>query len=54
MNYTDFIYSQYTIQELTEIVAENKHNGKGLDAFAEECQKLIIRKHQEEQEAIQL
>ena len=44
MNYTDFIYSQYTIQELTEIVSENKYNDSYLDSHAKRCRLEIIKK----------
>lgn len=54
MNYTDFIYSQYTMQELTDIVAKNKHHGDYLDSQAKRCRLEIIKRHQEEQEIIQL
>ena len=54
MSYTDFIYSQYTIQELTEIIAGNKYNGSYLDSHAKRCRLEIIKRHQEEQETLTL
>jgi hypothetical protein len=54
MNYTDFIYSQYTIQELTEIVSENKYNDSYLDSHAKRCRLEIIKRHQAEQETLTL
>ena len=54
MNYTDFIYSQYTSQELTEIIAENKYNGSYLDSHAKRCRLEIIKRHQAEQETLTL
>ena len=52
MNYTDFIYSQYTKQELEEIVAANKHNDEYLDSHAKRCRLEIIKRHQAEQETL--
>lgn len=54
MSYTDFIYSQYTIQELTEIIAGNKYNGSYLDSHAKRCRLEIIKRHQEQQETLTL
>jgi len=54
MNYTDFIYSQYTSQELTEIVSENKYNGSYLDSHAKRCRLEIIKRHHAEQETLTL
>lgn len=54
MNYTDFIYSQYTMQELLDIVAANKHHGDYLDSQAKRCRLEIIKRHHQEQEIIQL
>ena len=54
MNYTDFIYSQYTTQELTEIIAGNKYNGSYLDSHAKRCRLEIIKRHQAEQEILTL
>ena len=54
MNYTDFIYSQYTSQELTEIIAENKYNDSYLDSHAKRCRLEIIKRHQAEQETLTL
>jgi hypothetical protein len=54
MSYTDFIYSQYTIQELTEIIAGNKYNGSYLDSHAKRCGLEIIKRHHAEQETLTL
>lgn len=54
MSYTDFIYSQYTMQELLDIVAKNKYYGDYLDSHAKQCRLEIIKRHHEEQEIIQL
>ncbi len=54
MNYTDFIYSQYTMQQLLDIVAKNKYHGDYLDSQAKRCRLEIIKRHHEEQEIIQL
>ena len=54
MNYTDFIYSQYTTQELTEIIAGNKYSGSYLDSHAKRCSEEIIKRHQAEQETLTL
>ena len=52
MNYTDFIYSQYTIQELEEIIAGNEHNGSYLDSHAKRCRLEIIKRDEAEQETL--
>jgi hypothetical protein len=54
MNYTDFIYSQYTTQELTEIIAGNKYSGSYLDSHAKRCSEEIIKRYQAEQETLTL
>ena len=53
MEYEDFIYAQYTMQELTEVIAANKHHGTYLDSYAKRC-RLELIKRQYEQEEIQL
>jgi len=54
MNYTDFIYSQYTMEELLHIVARNKYQGKYLDSHAERCRLEIIKRQHEQKEIINL
>ena len=54
MNYTDFIYSQYTEQELDEIISGNEHNGSYLDSHAKRCSEEIIKRYQAEQETLTL
>lgn len=54
MNYTDFIYSQYTMQELLDIVAANEHDGSYLDAYVKRCRLEIIKRHYEQQESLTL
>ena len=52
MNYTDFIYSQYTIQELDEIISGNEHNGCYLDSHAKRCRLEIIKRQEADQETL--
>lgn len=54
MNYEDFIYAQYTMQELLDIVAANEHLGDYLDSQAKRCRLEIIKRHHEEQESLTL
>jgi hypothetical protein len=54
MNYTDFIYSQYTMEELLHIVARNKHHGEYLDSDAKRCRLEIIKRQHEQQEITNL
>ena len=54
MNYTDFIYSQYTMEELLHIVARNKHYGEYLDSDAKRCRLEIIKRQHEQQEITNL
>ena len=54
MNYTDFIYSQYTMEELLHIVARNKYQGQYLDSHAERCRLEIIKRQHEQKEIIEL
>lgn len=54
MNYTDFIYSQYTIQELTEIVSGNKYNGSYLDSHAKRCRLEKTKRKEAELESLTL
>ena len=52
MNYTDFIYSQYTTQELTEIIAGNKYNGSYLDSHAKRCRLEKTKRKEAELESL--
>tara|TARA_R110000796_G_scaffold51091_3_gene120529 strand:- start:6386 stop:6553 length:168 start_codon:yes stop_codon:yes gene_type:complete len=54
MTYEDFIYAQYTMQELTEVIAANKHYGSYLDIHVEHCRLEIIKRHHEQQEILNL
>ena len=54
MNYTDFIYSQYSMEELLHIVSRNKHYGDYLDSDARRCRLEIIKRHHAEQETLKL
>jgi len=54
MNYTDFIYSQYTNQELTDIIAANKYKGEYLESHAKRCRLEVIKRHHAEQETLTL
>jgi hypothetical protein len=54
MNYTDFIYSQYTEQELLEVIAANKNHGTYLDSYAKRCRLELIKRQYEQEETTQL
>lgn len=54
MEYEDFIYAQYTMQELTEVIAANKNDGSYLDIHVKRCRLEIIKRHHEQQEALSL
>ena len=54
MTYEDFIYAQYTDEELTEVIAANKHDGSYLDAHVKLCRLEIIKRHYERQETLSL
>jgi len=54
MNYEDFIYAQYTPEQLTNVIAANKHDGSYLDMHVKRCRLEIIKRHYEQQEALEL
>ena len=54
MTYEDFIYAQYTDEELTDVIAANKHDGSYLDIHVKRCRLEIIKRHHEQQEALSL
>ena len=54
MNYEDFIYAQYTPEQLTDVIAANKHDGSYLDMHVKRCRLEIIKRHYEQQEALEL
>ena len=54
MTYEDFIYAQYTDEELTNVIAANKHDGSYLDIHVKRCRLEIIKRHFEQQEALEL
>jgi len=54
MNYIDFIYSQYTNQELDEIISGNEHNGSYLDSHAKRCRLEKIKRKETKIETLTL
>lgn len=54
-NYTEFIYStQYTDEQLQEIIDVNEHNKGYLDSQAKACRLELTRRKVAKQETIQL
>ena len=47
-NYTEFIYTQYTDEDLQEIIAVNEHNNGYLNARAKECRLELTRRREAE------
>ena len=53
-NYTEFIYKQYSSEELQEIIDVNEHNNGYLDARAKDCRLELARRKEAELETLTL
>ena len=53
-NYTEFIYKQYSNEDLQEIIDVNEYKNGYLDARAKDCRLELTRRDQAEQETLTL